>query len=408
MVKLIVRAAEPDEYPEIYAMVDKAFKPSTIEHTIIDITTRKDHNFQRGDLRVVEADGKIVSMMMLIRRPLRIGTAIVNGALVAPVATHPDFQRKGYCSAVMRDAVRYMETQRFDITILWGIPWLYPRYGYSPAMVKTEIAIRPTQNSAPEKNPCKCRTFTETDLEPMTQIYHNNTATRTGAEIRTPEMWEWTPGGHDAKLKVFTDEKDGVIGYCALGTDWTSRPCAHEIGVSNDTACEAVFNSLVETCREKELTEFPCVMHPDHPFARFAFWRGGEIRIRSGGGAGMARVIDLVSLVTKMEKAFERRLHHSEFHNLEYALKISCEEKLIVLHVNGGQVSVSTDRVKGDDHLDIPLVSLNPLITGYKGIKELVKNPQIRVKGGKQVVRLIEVLFPPGFPFGGLPPLVWE
>jgi len=57
MVKLIVRAAEPDEYPEIYAMVDKAFKPSTIEHTIIDITTRKDHNFQRGDLRVVEADG---------------------------------------------------------------------------------------------------------------------------------------------------------------------------------------------------------------------------------------------------------------------------------------------------------------------------------------------------------------
>lgn len=80
MVKSIVRAAEPEEYAEICAMVDKAFKPSSIEHTIIDVTTSEDRNFQRGDLRVVEADGKIVSMMMLIRRPLRIGTATVNGA----------------------------------------------------------------------------------------------------------------------------------------------------------------------------------------------------------------------------------------------------------------------------------------------------------------------------------------
>lgn len=308
----------------------------------------------------------------------------------------------------MRDAIRYLETQGFDITILWGIPWLYPRYGYSPAMVKTEIAIRPKQDSSSEKSTYKCRTFTETDLEQMTQIYHNNTATRTCAEIRSPEMWEWKPGGPNVGLEVFTDKKDEVIAYCALGTDWNSRPCTHEIGVSNDKACEAIFNSLVETAREKELKEFPCVVNPDHPFARFAFWRGGEMRIRSGGGAGMARVIDLVSLLTKMERAFEQRLRHSEFHNLESTLRISCEEKPVVLHVNRGEVSVSIDSVKANYHLDIPLVSLNPLITGYKGIKELVKNPQIRVRGGETALRLIEVLFPTGFPFGGFPPLVWE
>jgi predicted acetyltransferase len=112
-----------------------------------------------------------VSMMMLLRRPLRIGTAVVNGAIIAPVATHPNHQGKKYCSAVMRDAVRYMKTQRFDITILWGNTWLYPHYGYSPAMVKTELVIKPTQKKANVKNHSKL----DHSWQPMQNRFHGFT-----------------------------------------------------------------------------------------------------------------------------------------------------------------------------------------------------------------------------------------
>ncbi len=403
---MIVKAADPEEYAEIYDMVDKAFRQPE-ERTIIRVTTGEDSNFQKGDLRVVKVDGKIVSMMMLIRRPLRIGTAIVNGAIVSPVATHPDYQRKGYCSAVMRNAVQYMKTQGFDITILWGIPWLYPHYGYSPAMMRTELAIKPKQSKQAEKGPYEFRSFTESDLEQITRIYHSNTATRTCAEIRSPKMWEWKPGGSEAKLEVLIDKKGKVIGYRALGTDW-GRPCVHEVGVLNDEACGVIFHSLLETAKNKGLEEFYCIIHSDHPFARFAFWHDGEIRIRSGGGAGMARVLNLFSLLTKMEKEFECRLYYSEFHDLECTLKISSDEGFAVLNINHGQVSVSKDSVKGDYRLNIPLTCLNPLVTGYKDIRELVKNPHVEVGGGKRAVRLIEVLFPTGFPYGGCLPLFWE
>jgi len=404
---MIVKAADPEEYAEIYDMIEKAFKQSELERMIIRVTTGEDSNFQKGDLRVVKVDGKIVGMMMLIRRPLRVGTAIVNGAMVAPVATHPDYQRRGYCSAVMRNAIQYMKTQGFDLTILWGIPWLYPHYGYSPAMMKTELVIKPKRSSSAERGPHDLRSFTESDLEQITRIYHSNTATRTCAEIRSPKMWEWKPGGSQAKLEVLTDKKGVVIGYRALGTDW-GRPCAHEVGVLKDEACEVIFNSLLETAKEKGLEEFYCIIHPDHPFARFAFWHDGEIRIRSGGGAGMARVLNLVSLLTKMEKEFERRLYYSELHDLECTLKISSDEEFAVLEINHGQVSVSTDSAKGDYRLDIPLTCLNPLMTGYKDIMELIKNLHVKVGGGKRTTRLIEVLFPTGFPYGGYLPLVWE
>jgi len=346
-------------------------------------------------------------MMMLIRRPLRIGTAIVNGAIVAPVATRPDYQGKGYCSAVMKNAIQHMRTQGFDITILWGIPWLYPHYGYSPAIMKTELVIKPKWSSSAEKDLCEFRSFTESDLEQITRIYHSNTATRMCAEVRSPKMWEWKPGGSEAKLEVLIDKKGEVIGYHSLGTDW-GRPCAHEVGVLNDEACGVIFNSLLETAKEKGLEEFYCIIHPDHPFARFAFRKDGEIRIRSGGGAGMARVLNLVSLLTKMEKEFERRLRHSELYDLECALKISSDEEFAVLNINHGRVSINTDSFNGNYQLTIPLACLNPLITGFKDIRELVKNPQVKVGGGKRAVRLIEVLFPTGFPYGGYLPLFWE
>jgi len=403
---MLVKTADPEDYAGIYDIIDKAFRQPRIERTMIDITMREDPGFRRGDLRIVEVDGKIVSMMMIIRRPLRIGSAIVNGAIVGPVATLPDYERRGYCSAVMRDAIRYMKAEGFDMTILWGHPWLYPHYGYSPAMLNTELVIKPRQDSSLEKDRCEFRPFEEADLEQITRIYNSNTATRTCAEVRSPKLWEWKPRG-SAKLEVLADCKGEVVGYYCLGTDW-GHPAALEVGALNDEVCEAIFNRLLETVVEKSLTELRCLVHPDHPFAHFAFWRGGEIRIRSGGGAGMARVLNLVSLLTKMEEEFERRLRYSELHDLNATLRISSEEESAILSIDHGQVSVSTEGIDVDHQLTIPLLCLNPLITGYKGIRELVKDPHIKVGGGERALRLIEVLFPTGYPGGGVLPLVWE
>jgi predicted acetyltransferase len=402
---MIVRAADPEEYSDIYDLVDAAFK-SPLERRIIRVTVNDDPHFRNGDLRVVSVDGKMVSMMMLLRRSLRVGTAVVNGAIVAPVATHPDHQGKGHCSAVMRDAIQYMKAQGFEITILWGNPWLYPHYGYSPAMVRTELVVKSTQKKADVKNPYQVRPFVAADVEAMTRIYNNNTASRTCAEVRSPAMWEWRPNGSEVELEVVTDAEGEVIGYWSLGTDW-GRPCAHEVGVLNDEACGVVFNRLLETAKTKGVTEFFCIIHPDHPFARFAFRRGSEVRIRSGGGAGMARVLNPVSLLTAMENELERRLHHSELHDLEGALTIVSEET-VVLHIDHGRVSTDAETVAGAFQLDIPLPAFNPLITGYLDINELVKRPHVTVTGGKHALRLIDVLFPAGLPSGGFLPLVWE
>lgn len=121
----------------------------------------------------------------------------------------------------------------------------------------------------------------------------------------------------------------------------------------------------------------------------------------------MARVLNPVSLLTAMEKELEHRLHHSELHNLEGTLTIVSEE-LVVLHINHGRVSTDIEIVGGTFQLDIPLPAFNALITGYLDINELIKSPHVTVTGGKQALRLIDILFPAGLPSGGFLPLVWE
>ena len=71
-------------------------------------------------------------------------------------------------------------------------------------------------------------------------------------------------------------------------------------------------------------------------------------------------------------------------------------------------MTVNQGRVKGNYQLDIPLAYLNPLVTGYNDIRRLDKNPYAKLKGEERSIRLIEVLFPRRYPFGGRPPLVWK
>jgi predicted acetyltransferase len=403
-----VRAAKPEEYKEIGEMLHHAFQQGNgtdLERCIVEVTTTEDPNFHESDLRVTEVEGKIVSMMMIIRRPIRIGTAVVKGALVAPVATHPEHQRKGYCSAVMRDAIGYMKRQNFDITILWGHPWLYPKYGYSPAMPFSRLVINQERCRKVEAEPYTFEPFDEHCIKEVTRIYHNNTATRTCAEVRSPELYEWKLRSPYVDFETIIDQKGEIIGYVVFTLQ---NPEEHvpEIGVLNDLACKAIFNRILELARERSIKDFFCVVPPDYPFSSFASWKNAEQRI-TRSGAGMIRVLSLVSLLKKMREEFGRRLAHSEFHNLTSTLNIVSEEGAAQLEITEGKATVNTDVTAGDCQLDISLASLNPLITGYKGIHDLLHEGVLSMKGEKNM-RLIDVLFPKGFPFGGRLPLVWE
>lgn len=399
---MTVRSAKPDDYDQIYRLLDKAFRksptePALCEQTIVKVVATEDPSFRQENLRVVEVDGKIVSMMLLTSRPLRIGSALVNHNIVAPVATDPREEKKGYCSAVMRDAVEYMKEADFDLSLLWGVPWLYPHYGYSSSLPYTQVVIRSSFEPFPDQG------WTFDSLKPehvpeVRDIYLANTEGQTCAEVRSGGYWEWKPRLPQVDVSVVKDRSNNVIGYCMASTLQQKRHIA-EVGVGDDTACRAIFNKAIEIAKRAALDEIICAISPIHPFARFAFDHNAQFRISRGGGAGMVRVINLRSLFENMESELDRRLGHSRFHNWTGSLLLESDEGRVLLNVEGGKVSIEQARSgkKPAYILRIPLLSLNPLITGFKDITALLGEPGVSA-GNQETVELVQALFPPGYP----------
>jgi len=419
---LQARSTEEAEYEEVLAMTQEAFGKAAgggstgeLERNIVEVTITADPNFRKGDLRVVEAEGKIVSMMLIIRRQVRIGKAIVNNAIVSPVATRVSHEKKGYCSLVIRNAINYMKQQEFDITTLWGHPWLYTHYGYSPAMVSPSVAIKPERCRPTEvKDTFTIQSYEETQAKAVTDIYHKNTANQVLAEIRNPEPFEWKVRSPNVEFQTVIDGKGRVIGYFVISQTAPSGRNLLEIGVANTEACKIIFNKSLDYAKEKKLTELICPMDPQHPFAKFAYWQNAELRTTMASSAGFARILNMTTLFCKMKKELESRLNHSEFYNKTLSLAVKKGKETTTFLINDGEIRVSTEEEKADYTLEAPLSLLNPLVTGYKSIHELTDRKEVTIDSNRAItekpsaIRLLDVLFPKGTPYDGNLPLVWE
>ncbi|MBE0512765.1 GNAT family N-acetyltransferase, partial [Candidatus Bathyarchaeota archaeon] len=360
---LQARSAEEADHDEILTMTQEAFRKAAggrstgeFESNIVEATVTADPNFRKGDLRIVEAEGKIVSMMLIIRRQARIGKAIVNNAIVSPVATRVGHEKKGYCSLVMRNAINYMKQQEFDITTLWGHPWLYTHYGYSPAMVSPSVAIKPERCHTTEvKDTFTIQSYEETQAKAVTGIYHQNTVNQVLAVIRNPEPFEWKVHSPNVKFHTVIDKKGRVIGYFVISQTAPSGRNLLEIGVANTEACKIIFNKLLDYAKEKKLTELICPMSPQHPFAKFAYWQNAELRTTSASGAGFGRILNMTTLFDKMKKELESRLNRSEFCNKTLSLAVKTGKDTTTFLINDGEITVSTEREKADYTLEAPL-----------------------------------------------------
>jgi len=420
---LQVRHAEESEFEEVLEITQEAFRKGSagsstgeFERTIVEATVTDDPNFCRGDLRIVEVESRIVSMMLIIRRQVRIGKSEVKNAIVSPVATRPGYERKGYCSLVMRDGVNYMKEQGFNLTTLWGHPWLYKRYGYTPAMTSPSIAIKPEKCTATKfPSGFTADPFAVSQTKTVTDIYHQNTKNQMLAEIRHPEPFEWNIRSPTVDFKTVSDRKGRVVGYYAMSAKALPERSFLEIGVDNIEACRAVYNTTLKHAKQKGLTEIVCSMSPRHPYARFAYWHNAELRKTMGSGAGFAQILDVPRLLTGISKELQRRVSLSEYCNKSASMSIKTERGTSDLLIHDGEVTASGETSLTDCTIKFSNSSLTPLVTGYMSVHELVEQQEVTIERKAQnrlratvVLRLVDILFPKNTPFGSNLPLFWE
>ncbi len=129
---MLIRNEEEKDYEKINKMIKAAFKNAEHtdgnEHTLVD-KLRSSEGFIKELTLVAEENGEIVGHIMFTE--VKVGEE--KGIALAPLAVHPNMQKKGVGTALMNEAHKRAKEMRYEFCVVLGSEKYYPKVGYKPA-----------------------------------------------------------------------------------------------------------------------------------------------------------------------------------------------------------------------------------------------------------------------------------
>jgi hypothetical protein len=286
---------------------------------------------QNGDTRVDLMDGeRSVSRLWVIPLTIRIGSATVRMDGIGGVGTEEECRNRGYSRRVLDATVDWMRQGDAALSMLYGIPNFYPKFGYATAGPDQFIELTRLAESAVLPAGWRFRPFTAADLPAVRRLYEQMSSLGVGAAVRAPEAHCWsrltTPDPkHPDDCRVIEGPDMQVRAY-AWRARWhwyagileRQHPAALVLGeVIADGPASA--DAVLAACRqwaaeesaarpepvEKVLLSLP----PEGPVAAAAMRQSARfVQSYAACGGSMARVLDLGRLLEALTTEFMIRL----------------------------------------------------------------------------------------------------
>ena len=345
-------------------------------------------------------DGERLSWIGLREYQMRFGSAQLKMGGICGVGTREEHRNKGYSRRVMEHTIAFMNENRYDVSVLFGIPNFYHKFGYATAIPETYVEF--DTKDVPAVDPTyHVRKFQTEDAPKIVELYTANNAERTGTPLRTEIGWkEFTKrGGIVPDPYVVLNEADEVIGYFVCDgdnakKDMIERNCTLlDIGFQDRTIFETIVHFLAHGVEYISAERIRCAIPADHPFAIFCRRYGCRTNTYTPKDhMGMMRIINQSSTLKKITGELEKRLQH-DTDPLEWRVKILISTDLgqDCLEIDQGNVAHTNNQTNAF-HLEIPQDKLIQLMMGRRSIEDLAVEPDVWVNVG--IIPLLDILFP--------------
>ena len=129
---VVIRQEEAKDYPAVYAVIKSAFASAAHadgnEQDLASALRQSDAYIPELAL-VAEACGRIVGHILFTK-------AVIAGSVqlaLAPLSVLPEYQRRGFGSALIGEGHRRAQELGYAYSIVLGSETYYPRMGYVPA-----------------------------------------------------------------------------------------------------------------------------------------------------------------------------------------------------------------------------------------------------------------------------------
>ena len=348
--------------------------------------------------RIIKENGRIVSHVSIIEKPVRFGPAIVKLAGIGDVLTHPNLRGNGYSRILMEDSLHYMKENNYPLTMLYGIPNYYHKFGYIESIKNYKLFLTVEKIDKQESN-FQTRKWQTSDVPQMLKLYKENcensilTVDRNEVYLKRIIC--------ESKRIILILENDEIVGYAQVFDDIAKRFVVNEAITSGYEISKA----LAFEIQKKAPRSSPNIevrMSPQMPFVQHLQHMGTEMFVKSHGegeGNAMLAIIDLYLLMNDLISLFNKRLQSSEFYNSNLYVALATEKEKLNISIEQGVVQ-KIEKTNSNDHysLEVNHRYFVRNIVGYWTIQELLSLTDVKV-GNKKSLRLFDVLFPKQEPF---------
>jgi predicted acetyltransferase len=337
--------------------------------------------------RVGKLDSEIVTHFGVWRLQVRVGRARILTAGIGSVATDGHHRKRGFLRQTANATLDALRGSDYDVSLLFGIPNLYERFGYRRAWTFLNATIETHQIST-KAIPWKlerCRSAARADLA---ALYNRENAKLTGTAVRPVFPLGNPLVESDAYL---WKQHQQVTGFVFVGP--TENTLEVRSWAGDPEVILAVVRRLART-RGLATIQFRWI-HYQSKLSQFLRRQNCDFKseYRSSGGP-MIRAISLQRFASRLLPELEHRLKESHLSGWCGDLLVDDSQESVTLRIKHGKIELlpgarSENSISGGE-------AIVQLLFGTDDPKETIDSGNIRLRG--QAKLLVPVLFPNEYP----------
>ena len=350
--------------------------------------------FQREHTRIALSGGELAACLRLTTETIRLGEARLKMGGLGWVTTATRYRHKGVCRLLMLDTMQYMRTHRYHVSMLFGIPNFYHRFGFTTALTNHCIRIDVAEAALAIDNLTKLRMAKPGDLSAVQKIHSANDSDVACSIIRSAahmtNRWDQLK-----QLRVLTNDNGKVLGYF-LPRAAKDHLAVDELGVSDEAASRAALAACARLAKEEAVGAIHFMVPPSHPFARFLlqFRSCHEMQIVREEG-GMMAFVNVGETLEHMIPEWESLLTASGARGYRTEFTLLVDRSPFRIRANRGAIDVAAGT--GKNKLSLDSSEFMHILTGYRFVGDVVAKTRRMLT--PEARELICALFPKRTPY---------
>ena len=316
-----IRAVREQELEAMIELQCLIFRPDG--HERYTAYLHGDPSYALGQTRVVVVDGEIVATLRIWDRTIRVGATAVKMGGIGGVGTHPAHRRRGYASAMLRDASDWMRSRGYLTSVLFTevASQFYRRHGWASVPMPGFRIGTPGAGAtlpAPGEGPGEWRVeeFDEArDLDAAVALYERFNATLSGALVRDRPYWDSEPARIRGILPtvVALDARGNLRGYLNYEIEeGQATVCELAVDETAASATDALVRHFLQDCAARGAGEIVGELPHRHPLVDLLCeYCGGDLEL-TGNAATMWKAVDPPGLLSALLPELQQRVAAAE------------------------------------------------------------------------------------------------